>query len=138
MKACLVAILFLTLIASCKSGTQTIQNKVVYLSELIYFDDIDSILVHNNSGAHLLSAESQSKFINELALLTLTAESGKLRAKGFVLYFDNSETYFAGSTHGNLFEMHISKVQQNKSLLNDSKEDAWLYFETKGMNLDNY
>jgi len=132
----ILSILLILILFFC----QTIQSeqedspKEIYLSNLVEINQIDSVLMNNNYGAHFIPTSKLEEFKSKLGKMTLDKGSYKVGGITFSIYIKGNEYYFGGNTHGSFIETNSDIISKNKSWVNQ----GWLYFKADGINLDNY
>jgi hypothetical protein len=138
----LLLAVFTSISCNNKSATQPSADskpEVIYFTDLVNVNEIDSVLMINSYGSHLIESSKLEKFKAELSKTTLHGGSYKMGGIGFSIYMNNKEYFFSGRTHGTYIEATYDIVSKNKSWI-DTNEIHFnsIFFEAKGMNLDNY
>lgn len=136
-KHSLIALIF-PIFLSCNNkgvvASETTISSEIRLADLAEIDQIDSVLMDNNYGAHFISAGKLEDFKSKLGAMLLEEGSYKMGGIGFIVYIKGKGYHFSGRTHGALIETTRDIVTKQKSRV----KEKWLYFKTNGLNLDNY
>jgi len=127
---------------SCENGslknnqTEEVSTipSVIYFSDLVNVSEIDSVRMYNNAGKHSISLAKLAEFKEKLSKMTLNNGTYKMGSIRFLVYIGSQEYYFGGRTNGQFIETTNDILVKNKSWV----KEKWLYFESKGFNLDNY
>jgi hypothetical protein len=136
----ILLILPILILFSCQNQNIGLQSedkdspKEIYLSDLIEIDQIDSVLMNNNYGSHLIPISKLEEFKSKLGNTRLDEGSYKVGAITFSIYIKGNQYHFSGRTHGNFIEIHSDFISKNKAWINQK----WLYFNASDINLDNY
>lgn len=109
--------------------------EVILFSDLFETEAIDSVQVSNNKGQHRISGVELNQFVSKLSALELEEKgSFKTGTIGFSLYSAGQTISFSGRTQGEYLETHVDNCMKNQDWI---KTD-WIYFRTRGLNLDNF
>lgn len=128
-----IAILLFPLLFACAERNTV---SVSHLSDLMDIDAIEQVKMSNNSGTFYLSPEQLVSFKKDLHKLSYVPGSGaKVGAISMDLTIKGKKYGLSSSTHGQYVEAHSSIATKNQDQL---IPDSWLYFETNGVNFDNY
>ncbi len=128
-KTLLSALLLMLFLFSCT------QKKIESLADLVEIDAISSVKMSNNSGTFYLNDDQLVSFKEDLKTLTYTKMTAKVGAIQMELTIDGKKVVLSSATHGDYVEAHNSIATKNQDQL---EPDSWLYFETNGVNFDNY
>jgi hypothetical protein len=99
-------------------------------------DAIEQVKMSNNSGTFYLNSKQLASFKKDLKLITyepgMMAKVGAIRME---LTIQGKKHNLSSATHGEYLEAHSSIATKNQDQIDP---DSWLYFNTNGVNFDNY
>ncbi len=132
----IIILISLSLFACKNSNTdEAVALTSMKFSDFVEVENIESVLMRNNSGEFELSENQIKNFRKELGEMIYEPTSS---AKGGVIYvivtIDKSDYVISTSTNGEYAEVHSHIVTKNNDLI----RNGWLYFNTNGLNFDNY
>lgn len=106
------------------------------MNDLVEIDAIEKVHLSNNSGSFDLTDSQLTNFKKDLHCLTYEPNfSAKVGAIGITITIHGKAYHLASSTHGQYVEAHASIATKNQDQI---QADSWLYFNTNGVNFDNY
>lgn len=128
-----IAILLFPLLFACGEKSTT---SLSHLSDFIDIDAIEEVRMSNNSGRFYLTPEQLISFKKDLYRLSYAPNfSAKVGAISMELTIKGEEYQLTSSTNGQYVEANSSIATKNQDQLTPK---SWLYFETNGVNFDNY
>ncbi|XOV67648.1 MAG: hypothetical protein ACFHU9_00485 [Fluviicola sp.] len=131
----IVFVMFLT--GACSGNVEEKPNKKeVTFGEVVDLDSVEKVQMSNNSGTFMLSKQQIEQLKNDLSGMVYRPEfSAKMGSIGIKLTMNGKEFIISSATHGDFIEVHKSILSKHKASIATTD---WLYFETAGVNFDNY
>jgi hypothetical protein len=134
-----VSLLIICFFSSCQvNQTKQEEKKLSYFEDFVELEKLESIEVSNNKGKHQLTKEQQKALIIELKKMTVAPNIAiKLGAKFITLITKDGKTYYIdGGTHSDYVEVGGVIIPKNHELT--KQLNGGLFFNTNGLNIDNY
>ncbi|MGH1383187.1 hypothetical protein [Kordia sp.] len=137
MKLKLSMLSLLVILISCTDAKVNEKiSDVLTLGSFVDLDKLNAVKMSNNSGTFTLTNTQLQKF--KVALSTMKYDptiAVKVGSIAIELEIDGKKHNISSGTHKNHIEAHKSIATKNIHLL---KSSDWLYFETGGINFNNY
>ena len=139
IKHLFTSLLIISFFSSCQvNETKQEEKKMIHFVYFVDLENVDSIEVSNNKGSHHLTKEQQKTLISELKKMTFAPNIAvKLGAKFITLITKDGKTYYIdGGTHSDYVEVSGDIIPENHELT--KQLNGGLFFNTNGLNIDNY
>ena len=112
------------------------EKKPLTLKDFIAIDNIEKITITNSSGTFKLTPSQLEKFKEEIAPMVYTPDLAvKVGAISITVTINGVDYLLSTVTDGTYLEVFYDIVTKNKDKI---EEVTWLYFDTNGVNFDNY
>ena len=116
----------LLIILSLLIATAGCRDNKKKFSEFVDIEEISNVKMYNNSGEFQLTHKQLEKFKKEVATLTIERGfSAKVGGISMDVTINGVVHTFSTNTHGKYIEIPIDGIE-------------WSYFNTNGINFDNY
>lgn len=104
------------------SCSESIENnnsvpKNIFLNDLIEIDKIDSAIVFNNKGQHLIPYNKMNLLKDQLHKMKLENQSLKLGIKHFTIFIEGKSIQFGSANNSNFIEFHSNQISKNKDFV---------------------
>ena len=126
-------ILLCTFFICCIACTN---ERTLSFADLVDIKQIEKVEMRNNSGTFLLSQSQLKQFKEQIATMSYDPNmSAKVGAINMTLTIAGQEHLLSTATHGDYVEAHNSIVGTSMESIEGK---AWIYFNTNGINFDNF
>jgi hypothetical protein len=130
-----VSVMILT--GACASNVEEKPiKKEVTFGEVVDLDSVEKVQMSNNSGTFMLSKQQIEQLKIDLSGMVYRPDIlAKMGSIQITLTMNGKEFIISSATHGDFIEVHKRILSKNKASIATTD---WLYFETAGVNFDNY
>ncbi|MEM6686138.1 MAG: hypothetical protein AAF617_10170 [Bacteroidota bacterium] len=133
MKSKLLFLFILLFLTSC---TKNSKDSPITFGDVVDLSNLEKVTMRNNSGTFILTTSQLEKLKKELSTMVYEPNIGvKVGSIGFDLYMNGNVHRVLTRTKGNYIEVDRDLITKNSTIL---VSKAPYYFQTNGVNFDNY